>query len=119
MVTLLPIPIKNCNILQKRLDEQRQTNREVLNEVLQWVLQPLTFKHNPGAESGYYNVLCPDVNFRRCKPVLAAWLADFPEYSDLHDLERHVCFWCECPKNELGDYVPPDKDHPQRYDNIY
>jgi hypothetical protein len=72
MVALLPIPIKNRNILQKRLDEQRQTNREVLNEVLQWVLQPLTFKQHPSAESGYYNVLCEDGNFRHCKLVLSA-----------------------------------------------
>jgi hypothetical protein len=43
MVAVLPIPIKNNNIIQKRLDEQRQTNREVLNEVLWPVLQPLTF----------------------------------------------------------------------------
>jgi hypothetical protein len=92
MVALLLIPIKNRNIPQKRLDEQRQTNREVLNEVHRLVLQPLTFKLNPSAESGYYNVLCPDGNFRRCKPVLAAWLADCPEYSDLHHLKRHVCF---------------------------
>jgi hypothetical protein len=26
MVALLPIPIKNCNIAKKRLDEQRQPN---------------------------------------------------------------------------------------------
>jgi hypothetical protein len=43
MVALLPIPIKSRNIPQKRLNEQRQTNREVLNEVLGRVLQPLTF----------------------------------------------------------------------------
>jgi len=92
MVALLPIPIKNRNIPQKRLDEERQTNREVLNEVLQRLLQPLTFKHIPSAESGYYNVLCADGNFRHCTPVVAAWLADCPEYSDLHHLERHVCF---------------------------
>jgi len=103
MVALLPIPIKNHNIPQKQLDEQQQTYREVLNEVLRRVLQPLTIKQNPNTESGYYNVLCADGNFRRCKPVLAAWLADCPEYSDLHHLEQHVCFWCECPKNELGD----------------
>jgi len=109
MVALLLIPIKNRNIHKKRLDEQRHTNREVLNEVLLRVLQPLTFKQNPSAESGYYNVLCADGNFRRCKPVLAAWPAECPEYSDLHHHERHVCLWCECPKNELGDYVPPDK----------
>jgi len=52
MVALLPIPIKNRNIPQKRLDEQRQTNREVLNEVLRRVLHPLTFKQNSSAESG-------------------------------------------------------------------
>jgi hypothetical protein len=38
MVALLPIPFKNRNIAQKQLDEQRQTNREVLNEVLGLVL---------------------------------------------------------------------------------
>jgi len=118
MVALLPIPIKNRNIPQKRLDEQRQTNREVLSEVLRRLLQPLTLKHNPSAESRYYNVLCADGNFRRSKPVLAAWLADCPEYSDLLHLERHACSWCECPKNELGDYVPPDKQHPRRDHNL-
>jgi len=102
-----------------RLDEQQQTNREVLNEVLQCPLPPLTCKQNPSAESGYYNVLCADGNFRRCKPVLAAWLADCPEYSDLHHLQRHVCFWCECPKNKVGNYVPPEELHPRRDHNIY
>jgi hypothetical protein len=51
MVTLLPIPIKNRSIAQKRLNEQGQTNRDVLNDVLRRVLQPLTFKHNPSTES--------------------------------------------------------------------
>jgi hypothetical protein len=119
MVALLPIPIKNRNIPQKWLDEQQQTNREVLNKVLRRVLQSLTFKQNPNAESGHYNVLFADGTFRRCKPVLAAWLADCHEYSDLHHLERHVCFWCECPKNELVDYVPPDLQHPRRDHNLY
>jgi hypothetical protein len=119
MVPLLPIPIKNRNIPHKRLDEQQQTNREVLNEVLRQVGQPVTFKQNPNAKSGYYNVHCADGNFTRCKPVLVAWLADCPEYSDLHHLERHVCFWCECPNNQLGDYVPSDKQHPRRDHNLY
>jgi hypothetical protein len=91
----------------------------MLNEVLWRVLQPLTFRLNPSPKSGYYHVLCVDGNFRCCKPVLAAWLPDCPEYSDLHHLERHVCFWCECPKNELGDYVPSDNQHHQRDRNLY
>jgi hypothetical protein len=118
MVALLPIPIKNRNIPQKRVDEQLQKNREVLNKVLRRLLQPLTCKHNPSAGSGYYNVLCADGNFRHCKPVLAAWLADFQEYSDLHHLERHVCFWCECPKNKVRDYVHPEKKHPRSNHNL-
>jgi hypothetical protein len=64
MVALWPIPFKNRNNPQQRLDEQRQTNREVLNEVHRRVLQHLTFKNNPSAESVYYNVLCADSNFR-------------------------------------------------------
>jgi len=119
MVALLPIPIKNRNIPQKRLDEQRQTNREVLHDVLRRLLQPLTFKQNPSAGSGYYNVLCADGNFRRFKPGLAAWIVDCLEYSDLHHVQRHVCFWCECPKKELGDYVHSDKEHPWRDHNLY
>jgi hypothetical protein len=119
MVALLPIPIKNRNIFHQWLDEQQQIYREVLNEVLQRLLQPLTFKHNPSAKSGYYNVLCAAGNFRHCKPVLAACLGDCPEYSNLYQLERHVCFWCECPKNELGDCVPSDKHHPRRDHNLY
>jgi len=94
MVALLPIPIKNHNTPQKRLDERQQTNQEVLNEVLQGVLQPLTFKQNPSGECGYYNVLCADGNFSCYKPVVAAWLAYCSEYSDLHHLELHVCFRC-------------------------
>jgi hypothetical protein len=34
MVALLPIPIKNCNIPQKPLDEQRQTNRRAEQSTL-------------------------------------------------------------------------------------
>jgi hypothetical protein len=53
MVALLPILIKNWNFSQKQRDEQRQQNREVLKKVLRWLLQPLTFGHNPGTVSWY------------------------------------------------------------------
>jgi len=51
MVALLSVLIKIRNTPQKRLDEQQQTNREVLNEVLQRVLHPPTFIQHPSAES--------------------------------------------------------------------
>jgi len=91
----------------------------VLNEVLWRLLQPLTFKRNPSAGSGYYNVLCADGNLRRFKPVVAGWLAECPEYSDLHHLERHVCLRCNCPKNECGAYVHSDRQYPKRNRNLY
>jgi len=119
MVALLPIPIKNRIIPPVPVDEQWQTNQEVLNKALRRVLQPFSFNQNPGAGSGYYNVHCADGNFRRCSSDLAAWLATCPVYSDLHHLERHVCLWCECPMIELGDYVPPDKQHPLWDHHIY
>jgi hypothetical protein len=102
LLALQPIPTRRPNILPKRLDEQRQSHPLVLNEALWQVLQPLTFIRNPSAESRYHKVLCADGNFWRCKPVLAAWLADCPEYCHLYDLEWQVCFWCECPMNEYG-----------------
>jgi hypothetical protein len=111
-VTLLTIPIMTHNIVQKRLDEQLQTNGEVQNEVPRRVHQPQTLEQNANPESGYYNVLCADGNFRHWKAVLAAELGDCPECNDLCHLERHVCFWCECLYNELGDYVPSDKQYP-------
>jgi hypothetical protein len=56
MVALLPIPIKNSNILQKHLDDQRQSIQEVLNDVIRRALQSLTVQLDPSAKSGYYNI---------------------------------------------------------------
>ena len=96
-----------------------QTNREELSKVLQSVLQPLTYEQNPSAESGYCNVVYADGNFRYRIPILTAWLADCPKSSNLYHLEHHVCSWCECPKKELGDYVPPEIQHSQWDHDIY
>jgi len=119
MVAVLPTPIKTVNIPQTQWDEQRQTNREVLNEVLWQLFQPCTFEQNPSTGSGYFNILCSDGNFTCCKPVLATWLAGCPECNGLHHLERHVCFSCECPNKELGDYVHPEKEHRRQDHNQY
>jgi len=64
MVTLLLIPIQKPNIPQMWLDEQRLTNWEVVNKLLQQVLQPLIFKYNSNIKSRYYQFLSPDGNFR-------------------------------------------------------
>jgi hypothetical protein len=92
MVALLPIPIMDHNIRQLWLAEQWQTNRGVLNTILHQILQPLTCYQMLCADTGCSNVLYADGNFSCCKLVLTGWLAEYPEYSNLHDLEWHVCF---------------------------
>jgi len=119
MVAVLPIPIKNYNIPRMWFGKQQQSNRTVLNYVLQQVLQPVTFKQNPSPESRYYSILCADRNFRRCKPVFAVWLADCPEHTDQYHLEWHVCIWCDCPKDALEHYGPPDNGHSWQDHNLY
>jgi len=119
MVALLPIPIRYDNIPQRRQGEQWHKIRAVQNEVVQQVPQPLTCKQNASTESRYLKVRWAHSNFRHCQPVLAARLADCLTYSVLHHLKRHVGFWCECPKNQLGDNVPPDKPHPQQDHNLF
>jgi hypothetical protein len=112
LVSPRAIPIKHRKIPLKWHDEQRQTNWEVLNEVFHQLLQPLIFEQCPSPKSGYYNSLCADGNLRVCKPILAACLGDGPEYSNLHQLDWHVCFSCKCSTKQLGEYVPPDKQNP-------
>jgi len=119
MIALLLIEIQNGNIHQQQLDVQQQTHRQVLNQVLRLVLQPLSIEQDPCAESGYYNVLCADGNFSRFKPGFTAWLANCPGFSERHHLRRHDCCRCECPKNERLDYVPPDKQHRRQDHNLH
>jgi hypothetical protein len=119
MIPLLPIPMKNCNIPQTWLDEQQHTRREVLNKALLRGFLAYTFEQDPWSESGNYSILCADGNFRRCHPVVAGWLADSPQYCDVHHLEWHVCFWFEYPTNQLREYVPSDMQHHPRDQNLY
>src|SRR6266404_6248603 len=68
MVALLPIPPKHRHESKSRRDEQNATNRNVLQEVLHRALEPLCFPDQVSDEHGYYNVLCADRHYRRCKP---------------------------------------------------
>jgi hypothetical protein len=92
MVRSLPIPMDNRKIHHKQLDKYRRTTRELQYNILYQGLDTPYFTQNPGANCGYYRVLCTDGNLSSCKLVLAVWRADFPVYCNLHRLERQVCF---------------------------
>jgi prepilin-type processing-associated H-X9-DG protein len=98
---------------------QWQTHQEILNKVQLRELEHLTFKRNPSSESSDYNVLFADGHIRRCEVIFPAFLADWPEYSNLHYVERHVCFWCECATIQLGDHFSADKQHSWQDHNLY
>jgi hypothetical protein len=69
----------------------------ILQHVLRHILRPLIC-----ADRRVFFVWCPDDHFRRCVALPAAWIADHPEYRDLHNIKNGACYWCECPKAGMG-----------------
>lgn len=115
LVALLPIPIKMRDIPLGRRNAQRERNRMVSQHVLHHVMKPIL---NP--ESRRFHARCADGNFRRCYATIAAWMADYPEHRDLHNLKNGVCYWCECPPNEMGDLPKRQEErHQLRDHNAY
>ncbi|KAF8248243.1 hypothetical protein K440DRAFT_503011, partial [Wilcoxina mikolae CBS 423.85] len=52
----------------------------------QHVLQPLL-----NSEAHTFYACSTDSNFRHCYTILAAWMADYPEHRDLHNIQNGVC----------------------------
>ena len=107
LVALLPIPIKMRDIPLSRYNEQKEHNRMILQHVLRHILGPLM-----RADRRVFFAWCADGHFRRCVASPAAWIADYPEHRDLHNIKNGVCYWCECPKAEMGQL--PGRPYPMR-----
>jgi len=63
----------------------------VLQHVLHHILGPLI-----RAECRVFFAWRVDGHFRRCIASPVAWIADYPEYRDLHNIKNGVCYWYEC-----------------------
>jgi len=111
LLALLPVPPKYKKKM-KAADRtaQQLTNRQVLEKALVQLLEPLIDAGRHGMD-----VDCADLQRRRCFPRLAAWIADYPEYCELHGLKLGSCMWCECPRTELGQL----KTHQRRDHELY
>jgi hypothetical protein len=96
LVALLPIPVKMREVPAKVRNAQREHNREVIQNVLGYVMQDLL------ADFRDFYAYCADGRVRYCHPILAAWMADYPEHCNLHNIKNGVCYWCECPQEEMG-----------------
>ena len=109
LVALLPIPVKMREVPAKIRNAQREHNREVIQNVLGYVMQDLL------VDARDFYAYCADGRVRYCHPILAAWMADYPEHCNLHNIKSGVCYWCECPQEEMGNmpraedrYLPRD-----------
>jgi hypothetical protein len=112
LVALLPIAIKMRDIPLSRYNEQKNHNRMILQHVLRHILGPLI-----RADRRVFFAWCADGHFRRCVASPAAWIADYPEHRDLHNIKNGVCYWCECPKAEMGQL--PARPYPVRDHDKY
>ena len=113
LVALLPIPVKMPDLPAKKRNAQREHNRMVMQHVLQHVLEDV--RTDQGLVQ-HFHAQCADGKVRRCYPSLAAWMADYPEHCNLHNIKSGVCYWCECPQEKMGDMLRladrfPPRDH--------
>jgi len=109
LVALLLIAIKMRDIPLSRYKEQKEHNLMVLQHVLHHILGPLM-----RAEHRVFFAWCADGHFRHCVASPVAWIADYPEHRDLHNIKNGICYWCECLQAEMGQ-LPirpyPIRDH--------
>ena len=86
----------------------------VSQNMLQHVLQPLF-----NSETHTFYAHCANCNFRYCYLMLASWMANYPKHCDLHNIKNGVCYWCKCPKQEMGNLSCRHERHNLQDDNMY
>ena len=76
----------------------------VMQHVLKYVMQDLL--RDEGQVQRFY-AHCADGKVRHYYPILTAWMADYPEHCNLHNIKRGVCYWCKCLQEKMGDILQP------------
>jgi hypothetical protein len=112
LIALLPIPIKMRDVPISIYNNQKEHNRTIQQHVLRHILGPLMDENRR-----MFYARCADGFFRRCIASPAAWIADYPEHRDLHNVKNGFCYWCECPREEMGEF--PAKPYGRRDHNVY
>jgi hypothetical protein len=112
LIALLPIPIKMRDVPVSQHNAQKEHNRMIQQHVLRHVLGPLM-----DTDRRIFYARCADDYFRRCVASPAAWIADYSEHRDLHNIKNGSCYWCECPHDEMGEF--PVKPYERRDHTLY
>ena len=106
LVALMPVPSKLSTRNATR-EAQKERNRLVHQTVLRELLAPVI-----DSQKRKFNALCADSFYRRCVLSVGGWIADYPEHCCMQGIKNNMCFWCECPRDELGDLKrSPRRDH--------
>ncbi|KAI5852013.1 hypothetical protein BZA05DRAFT_445175 [Tricharina praecox] len=88
LVALLPIPVKMRDVRIAEYNTQKEYNRMIQQHILHHVLRPLidANRHMSCAQ-------CADGYFRHSVASPAAWIADYPEHRDLHNISNGYCYY--------------------------
>ena len=117
LLALLPIPIKMWEVLAKIQNAQWEHNRSVVQKVLKHVMQGLWDSGEQPMQAFY--TFCADGQVRHYHPILAAWIADYPEHCNLHNIKSGICYWCKCPQKVMGDMPRVEERCLQRDHTLY
>jgi hypothetical protein len=112
LIALLPIPIKMRDVPISQYNAQKEHNRMIQQHVLRHVLGPLM-----DADRRVFYARCADDYFRYCVASPDAWIADYPEHRDLHNIKNGSCYWYECPHDEMCEF--PVKPYHHRDHTLY
>jgi len=106
LIALLPIPIEMCDVPISQYNAQKEHNRKIKQHVLRHVLGPLM-----DADRHVFYAKCADDYFKHYVALPAAWIADYPEHRDLHNIKDGICYWYECPHDEMGEFPIKPYEH--------
>lgn len=87
--------------------EHRARNQRLFHESMRVVLEPLKEAGRNGVE-----ITCGDGWVRNVHPVLAAYVADYPEQCLVTCTKYGTCPRCQCPAENLGDPTSWDPRNP-------
>ncbi|KAG9080488.1 hypothetical protein FRC06_006521 [Ceratobasidium sp. 370] len=91
------IPVSNLSNISDA-DKKSQCGWQLFHSCMESILEPLKELSRTGLD-----VLCADGGLRRVFPILAAYIADFPEQATIACVRESRCPICWVPANERGD----------------
>ncbi|CAE7180458.1 unnamed protein product, partial [Rhizoctonia solani] len=96
LIGYLPVPTLSCETNKEKV---REMKRELFHQCLASILAPLA----DACKSGGVEVPCSDGGVRRIYPVLASYVADFPEQCKVACTKQTHCPLCTSHPKTRGD----------------